>query len=102
MILKVIGWTSIFTNLFKEVIDEFNLNNEIDLIAVEEISETYKEMVTEQPAICIEEPTIDFYDVIMQGEEISREEIKDLVLSLSSLNWNTSCDSNCSSCSSGC
>jgi len=102
MILKVIWWAPILINLFKEVIEEFNLNNEIELVAVEEISETYKDMITEQPAICIEEPSIDFYDVIIQGEEISREEIKDLVLSMSSLNGNTSCDSHCSSCSSGC
>ena len=77
-----------------------------DFVILEKnISEDYKNeiWIKSDYAFCVEEDSIDFKDIIFEGQLPSKEEINSLLVSL--IGWENSswCPSDwCHSCSSGC
>lgn len=110
MIIKLIGtWDELASldNLVKKALTELALE---DAVKVEITNnENYKlELgITDNPALAIEEESIDFRDMIFQGEVPSYDEIKSMFISIL---WDDddhgsggSCGTGgCGSCDSGC
>lgn len=85
MKIVIVGSHPLSADLFartSEVLEELKLS---DIIKIsEQDNEAYKlELgITENPALCIEEESIDFRDVIFQGIIPEKAEIKSLLVSI--------------------
>lgn len=85
MQIVIVGSGSPATDLFtrtSEILGELGLTDVVNIR--EESDEAYKmELgITENPALCIEEESIDFRDVIFQGIVPEKTEIKSLLVSI--------------------
>lgn len=85
MQIVIVGTLPLRTDLFirtSEVLGELGLS---DIVKIRELDDEAYNMelgITESPALCIEEETIDFRDVIFQGIVPERAEIKSLLISI--------------------
>lgn len=107
MQIVIIGSTLLAADLFRrtsEVLTELGLS---DVVGIrEQNDEAYKlELgITEDPALCIEEESIDFRDVIFQGIVPEKTELKSLLTSIvgGEESGGDGCGTGgCGSCSSG-
>ncbi|MDD2565774.1 MAG: hypothetical protein PHZ26_04365 [Candidatus Gracilibacteria bacterium] len=90
-------------DLTQEVLEGIGLN---DFVVLEKnVTEEYKNnlSIKSDYAFCIEEESIDFKDIIFEGQIPSKEEINSLLISLIGGESSGGCPSDgCSSCGGGC
>ena len=85
MQIVIVGSAPLSNNLFtrtSEVLEELKLT---DIVKIRELDDEAYKMelgITENPALCIEEESIDFRDVIFQGIIPEKTEIKSLLISI--------------------
>jgi hypothetical protein len=85
MIIQIVGEgenLSSLKSLVEKALSELSLT---DAVKVQETNDPSYKMelgVTENPALCIEEESIDFKDMIFQGEIPEYDEIKSMFLSI--------------------
>ncbi len=79
-----------------------NLSYEIDISTTDDANYKLELGITENPALCIEEESIDFKDVIFQGEIPTEEEIRSIFVSILGDEDDTGCGDGCGTCESGC
>ncbi|MDD2891355.1 MAG: hypothetical protein PHQ95_00090 [Candidatus Gracilibacteria bacterium] len=85
MQIVIVGSAPLRTDLFNrtsEVLTELGLS---DIVKIRELDDEAYKMelgITENPALCIEEETIEFRDVIFQGIIPEKTEIKSLLISI--------------------
>ena len=99
----IIFWTK---EKRKNLVNKINLSlEELWLSDFIKIEETYKEeikkemSIKEEPALIIEEESIDFKDVIFEWQTPSEEEIKSMLVSIIWWDdWDSCAPSSCSSC----
>ena len=102
MIIQLVGEGEPLSNLkslVEKALGELSLS---DAVKVQESNDPSYKMdlgITENPALCIEEESIDFKDMIFQGEIPEYEEIKSMFLSI--LGDEEDHGGGCGSCSSG-
>lgn len=102
MIITLVGeWEALTTlkNLVQKALSELALD---DAVKINETNDSAYKMelgITENPALCIEEESIDFKDMIFQGETPEYDEIKSMFLSI--LGDEEDHGGGCGSCSTG-
>jgi hypothetical protein len=85
MQIVIVGSAPLSTDLFartSEVINDLGL---ADIVKIRELNDDSYKMelgITENPALCIEEESIDFRDVIFQGIIPEKLEIRSLLTSI--------------------
>lgn len=79
-----------------------NLSYEIDISTTDDVNYKLELGITENPALCIEEESIDFKDVIFQGEIPTEEEIRSIFVSILGDEDDAGCGDGCGTCESGC
>lgn len=65
-----------------EIVAALNFTDTIEVLKKNDEAYKMELGITESPALCIEEESIDFRDVIFQGILPEREEIKSLLISI--------------------
>lgn len=106
VIWKDESWVQLF-EWINEVVEELGLNEFVKPELLKEESEinSYKENVevTKEPALIIEEESIDFKDVIFEGFIPEKHELSQMFVSIigwAETGWGCSSDGWCGSCSS--
>lgn len=85
MIIKLVGSGTEIETLESLVIKSLTELALIDAVKVEKTDDANYKLelgVTENPALCIEEESIDFKDMIFQGEVPEYDEIKSMFVSI--------------------
>ena len=85
MIIKLVGnWIDITTleESVRKSLTELNLIDEVSVEITDDAAYKMELWITENPALCIEESSIDFKDVIFQWEIPEYAEIKSMFLSI--------------------
>lgn len=85
MKIVITGTPELRTELFartSEVLAELNLADIVKICELEDEAYNLELGITESPALCIEEESIDFRDVIFQGITPEKEEIRSLLISI--------------------
>lgn len=104
MIIKIWAATSVMVDTFNKKIIDMEISEfvQAENIKTEELSSFWINE-TSFPVICIDEESIWFKDVIVQGSELSEKEIEDLLGSLvpAEMSWKSCPSSGCGGCS-GC
>ncbi len=109
MLIRLVGeWTELST--LKDIVDralsELSLTDSVVVESSNDAAYKLELGITENPALCIEESSIDFKDMIFQGEVPEYEEIKSMFVSIlgdDEDHEGGSCGTGgCGSCDSGC
>lgn len=66
----------------KNILKELNLDHTVDLKVWDDPAYKIALGITENPALCIEEESIEFQDVLFQGIVPSEEEIRSMFISI--------------------
>ncbi|NCP77162.1 thioredoxin family protein [bacterium] len=85
MKIVIIGSTPLRSDLFartSEVLEELGLTDIVNIRESDDEAYKLELGITENPALCIEEESIDFKDVIFQGIIPEKSEIKSLLISI--------------------
>lgn len=85
MIIKLVGrWESLeaLKNLVNQALTELALADAVKLQETDDPAYKMELGITENPALCIEEESIDFRDMIFQGEVPAYDEIKSMFISI--------------------
>lgn len=102
MIIQLVGdweWLSTLRTLVTRALGELSLLDSVKLQESNDPSYKMELGITENPALCIEEESIDFKDMIFQWEIPEYEEIRSMFLSIL---WDEEDHGGgCGSCSSG-
>lgn len=102
MIIQLVGeweWLSTLRTLVTRALSELSLLESVKLQESNDPSYKMELGITENPALCIEEESIDFKDMIFQWEIPEYEEIRSMFLSIL---WDEEDHGGgCGSCSSG-
>ena len=110
MIIKLIGsgpeLTSLET-LVKQALTELALDDSVKLETTDDAAYKLELGITENPALAIEEESIDFRDMIFEGEVPAYDEIKSMFISIlgdeEDHGTGGSCGTGgCGTCESGC
>ena len=110
MIIKLVGeWEELIAleSLVMKALVELALD---DAVKVEKTNESTYKMelgITENPALAIEEESIEFRDMIFQGEIPAYDEIKSMFISIlwdeeDHGSWSSCGTGGCGTCDSGC
>lgn len=113
MLIKLVGeGTSLneLQTLVEKALSELSLSDAVSIETTNDAAYKLELGVTENPALCIEETSIDFRDMIFQGEVPAYEEIKSMFISILGDDEDhgggcsdDSCGTGgCGSCDSGC
>ena len=108
MHIKLVGSGEQLEQLHQMVISSLTELGFIDVVIVETTDDVAYKMelgITQNPALCIEEETIEFKDMIFEGMLPEKEEIKSMFLSiLGGGEMESGCCSSdaCGSCGGGC
>lgn len=110
MIIKLVGsgesLTSLHT-LVERALSELALDDAVKVETTDDAAYKMELGITENPALAIEEESIDFKDMIFQGEIPEYDEIKSMFISIlgddeSEMGWSCSSEGGCGTCDSGC
>ncbi len=85
MLIKLVGdGTSLseLQTLVEKALSELSLSDAVSVETTNDAAYKLELGVTENPALCIEETSIDFRDMIFQGEVPEYEEIKSMFISI--------------------
>lgn len=85
MLIKLVGeGTPLQTlqTLVEKALGELSLTDAVSIETTNDAAYKLELGVTENPALCIEETSIDFRDMIFQGEVPEYEEIKSMFISI--------------------
>lgn len=102
MIIKLVGeWASLtqLRELVTKSLSELALEDAVKIQETNDAAYKMELWITENPALCIEEESIDFRDMIFQGEVPEYDEIKSMFLSI--LGDEEDHGGGCGSCSTG-
>ena len=110
MIIQLVGEdTSVKTleTLVNQALSELALTDAVTVKLSNDAAYKMELGITESPALCIEEESIDFRDMIFQGEVPPYEEIKSMFISIlgddeHDHEWGSCGTGGCGDCSSGC
>ena len=110
MIIKLIGSGPELTSLeilVKQALTELALDDAVTLATTDDATYKLELGITENPALAIEEESIDFRDMIFQGEVPTYDEIKSMFISIlgdeEDHGSGGSCGTGgCGTCESGC
>ncbi len=110
MIIKLVGSGSELTSLeilVKQALTELALDDAVTLATTDDATYKLELGITENPALAIEEESIDFRDMIFQGEVPTYDEIKSMFISIlgdeEDHGSGGSCGTGgCGTCESGC
>ncbi len=85
MIIKIV-WSGdelqTLKNLVTQALTELALIDAVKLLETDDPAYKMELGITENPALCIEEESIDFRDMIFQGEVPAYDEIKSMFISI--------------------
>ncbi len=109
MIIKLVGsgpeLISLNT-LVAKALEELALDDAVKIETTDDAAYKLELDITENPALAIEEESIDFRDMIFQGEVPAYDEIKSMFISIlgdEEDHWSGGCGSGgCGTCESGC
>lgn len=102
MIITLVGEgesLSTLKNLVQKSLTELALDDAVKINETNDAAYKMELGITENPALCIEEESIDFKDMIFQGEIPEYDEIKSMFLSI--LGDEEDHGGGCGSCSTG-
>lgn len=111
MLIKIIGtWTEVenLQKLVEQALTELSLDGAIKVETGDDAAYKLELGITENPALCIEEESIEFKDVIFQWSIPEYEEIKSMFVSIFGDEEADSCSTDscgtggCGSCGGGC
>lgn len=109
MIIKLIGTgkdLDTLSNLVQKSLAELSLDDAVKIETTDDPAYKMELGITENPALAIEEESIDFKDMIFQGDIPSYDEIKSMFISIlwdDESDIGSSCGTGgCGDCSGGC
>lgn len=85
MIIKLIGWGEeliVLEKLVKSALDELSLDDAVKVETSNDDSYKLELGITKNPALAIEEESIEFRDMIFEGEIPNYDEIKSMFISI--------------------
>lgn len=85
MIIKLVGTGSPIEqlqNLVSQALSELALTDAVQIETTDDAAYKLELGITKNPALCIEESSIEFKDMIFQGEVPAYEEIKSMFISI--------------------
>lgn len=104
MLIKLVGNGEEIDNLkslVEKALNELALSDAVKLESTNDPAYKMELGITENPALCIEEESIDFKDMIFQGEIPEYDEIKSMFISILGDDDDHEHGGGCGSCSTG-
>lgn len=110
MIIKLVGTGSeldTLNTLVKQALTELALDDAVRIETTDDVAYKMELGITENPALALEEESIDFRDMIFQGEIPAYDEIKSMFISILGDEEDHGCGDSCGTggcgdCSTGC